>query len=205
MEPRTPPVTHGPPVPGCAPHAAPGPHRHLQGRPPSTPAPADSTGHCGRLDPPPGRAASPTLLSPGADPTPTTPARLGPGSPPIRGQRQGQSEGQTPSVVTMVTKVTQWRRAPGCPPPRPRCPYLEADSLVGRAPRKGPGSPGRRCLRWIHKTSSHRTQGCTFLQRKQNTGWGEKGAVRAGAPVPLPRRPPSWEPDRCDLTLQVNN
>ena len=87
-----------------------------------------------------------------------------------------KSEGQNPSAVTMVTKVTQWRRAPcrpRLPATCPRCPYLGADSLVGRAPRKGRGSPGRCCPRWIHKTSSHRTQGRTFLQRKQNKVRGE--------------------------------
>ena len=64
VEPRPPPVTHGPPLPGHAPHAAPDPHGQPRGHPPSSPAPADSAGGLGPLDPPPGRAASP-LCSPG--------------------------------------------------------------------------------------------------------------------------------------------
>ena len=54
-----------------------------------------------------------TLLSPGADRAPTTPARPGPGSPPMRGHRQGPPEGQNPPMVTMVTSIPQGRPAPG--------------------------------------------------------------------------------------------
>lgn len=102
-------------------------------------------------------------------------------------------------------QCTTGETCPWLTPTHPRCPYLGAGSLVGRAPRKGRGSPGRHCLRWIHKTSSQRTQGRTFLQRKQNTDGGEGEGVRAGTQVSLRLRPPPQEPDCCNLTLQVNN
>ena len=175
-----PPVTHVPPFPGCAPHAAPGPYGHLQGRPrPSAkyPSACRLQGTLRTPGPAPRQGGVSHSALPGCCPNANNPGPSGARAPLIRGQRQGRSEGQNPSAVTMVTKVTQWRRTPcrpRLPPTRPRCPYLGADSLVGRAPRKGRGSPGRHCLRWIHKTSSHRTQGRTFLQRKQNGVGGEE-------------------------------
>lgn len=97
--------------------------------------------------------------------------------------RKNRHDGRDPPTAT-------------CPPPAAstasRCHYLGVDSLVCRVPRKGHGSPGHHCPRWIRRTSSHREQGrrlpAELEEMKPGSGGGEELALRFRCPR-APARP----------------